>query len=106
MSVTEVVVIDESRTVRDVPVMIVHHTVSVPIGSPVMPTPAEAAEYTDSNTQAEHNARAIDIEARNSIPPRVVLEGRPIDIPRIVFRHVNNFRIRRLNRDRLAVRRD
>src|SRR5882762_4098801 len=106
MSVTEVVVIDESRTVRDVPVMVVHHIVSVPIGSPVMPAPADAAEYTDSNTQAEHNPRAIDIETGNPIPPGVVLEGRPIDIPRIVFGHVNNFRIRRRNRDRLAVRRD
>src|SRR6266436_3188427 len=106
MSVTEVVVIDESGTVRDVPVMVVRHIVSVPIGSPVMPAPAEAAEYTDSNTQAERNSRAIDIEAGNSIPPRVVPEGRPIDIPRIVFRYVNNFRIRRRNRDRLADRRD
>src|ERR1700687_2574113 len=56
MSVIGVAAIDESRAARNVPVMVVYDVVSVPIGSPVVPPPAEASEHADSNSQAERNS--------------------------------------------------
>ena len=106
MAMTEVRVMVESRAVRDVPVMVMHHIVMVPIGSPVVPAPAKATEDANANSQAKGNPWAIDIEAGHSNPCWVVWKGFPVHDPRIVFRYVNNFRICRLNRDRLAVRRD
>src|SRR5258708_19585735 len=91
MPVTGVVVIHESRTVRDVPVMVVQHIVSVPIGSPVMPAPAEAAEYTDSNTQAECNPRAIDIEAGDPNPPSAGRQRPPTPTPTTPSRPTHTF---------------
>jgi hypothetical protein len=71
-AVTEVRVMHESRTVRDVSVMVVHHIVSVPIGSPVVPAPAEPAGDADPDSQAERDPWAIDIEAGNPDPPGIV----------------------------------
>src|SRR4030088_2962228 len=98
VAVSEVVVMHESRRVRDVPVVVVHHVMSVPVGSPMVPTPAKATEDADPDSQAEGNPWAIDIEPGNPVPRRVVWEGVPVDDPRIVFGYVNNFRIGRFNR--------
>src|SRR5882724_3500353 len=106
MSVTEVRVMAEGRTVRDVPVMIVQHIVVVPVGSPVMPAPAETSEDADPNTQAERNPWAIEIEAGNADPRGVVWERISVDDPWIVFGYVNDVRICRFNRNRLSVIRD
>jgi hypothetical protein len=106
MSATEVRVMVESRTVRQVSLMVVHHIVSVPVSSPVVPTPAKPAKDTNPNSQAERNPWAIDIETRNPEPPRVIGERGPVHDPRIVFGYVNNFRVRRCNCDRLTIRCD
>ena len=37
----------ESGTVRNVRRVVIDNTVAVPVGSPVMPTPAVAAKYSD-----------------------------------------------------------
>jgi hypothetical protein len=42
------VVIDESRTVGDVGVVVVFHLAAVPVGSPVVPAPAKVAENPDA----------------------------------------------------------
>src|SRR5437879_13627389 len=99
MPVIEVVAIDESRAVGDESVMVVQHVVSVPIRSPVVPPPAEAGEDADSDSQAERNPWAIDEGARNANPIRIVCEGGPVDGPRIVLRHINDFRVCRSNLD-------
>jgi hypothetical protein len=106
ISVTEVVTIDESRAVGNPPVMVERQVVSVPIGSPVVPAPAIAGEDTNSNPQAERNPWPIQVEARLPVPVRIQREGRPVYDPRIVFRHVNDFRVRRFNPDRLSIVRD
>src|SRR3979490_1931703 len=94
-TVTEVRVMVESRTVRHVPLMVMHHVVVVPIGSPVVPPPAVAAENADSDPQAKRNSRPIDINSGNSNPPRVIRERIPVNDPWVVFRHVNDLRIGR-----------
>ena len=42
------VVIDESRTVGDVVMVVVFHLAAVPVGSPVVPPPPKAAENPDT----------------------------------------------------------
>jgi hypothetical protein len=101
MSVIEVAAIDESRAVGDVPVMVVYHVVVVPIGSPVMPAPAKASE--DANSQAERYPWPLDEGARNPDPSWIEREGVPVDHPRIIFRHVNDFRVCWFNHDRLSL---
>src|SRR6202158_4239412 len=104
MSVTVVVAIDESLAVGDVPVMVVYHVVVVPIGSPVMPAPAKASE--DANSKAERNPWPLDEGARNPDTSWIEREGVPVDAPRIIFRHVNDFRVCWFNHDRLSLGRD
>ena len=104
--VSEVAVAHESRTVREVSVVVVDHVMSVPVSPPVMPPPTKAAKDADSNSQAESNPWPIDIEAGKPQPLGVVWEGIPVHDPRIVFGHVNEVWIRGFNRDRLSVRCD
>src|SRR5260370_22645651 len=101
MSVTVVVAIGESPTVRDVPVMVVYQVVVVPIGSPVMPAPAKPSE--DANSPAERNPWPLDEGARNPDPSWIERETVPVDAPRIIFRHVNDFRVCWFNHDRLSL---
>ena len=104
MSVTVVVAIDESPAVGDVPVMVVYQVVVVPIGSPVMPAPAKPSE--DANSHAERNPWPLDEGARNPDPSWIERERVPVDDPRIIFRHINDFRVRWFNHDRLSLGRD
>ena len=104
MSVTVVVAIGESPAVGDVPVMVVYQVVVVPIGSPVMPAPAKPSE--DANSHAERNPWPLDEGARNPDPSWIERKGVPVDDPRIIFRHVNDFRVCWFNHDRLSLGRD
>src|SRR5207237_8635712 len=104
MSVTVVDASDEGPAVGDVPVMVVYQVVVVPIGSPVMPAPAKAGE--DANSHAERNPWPLDEGARNPDPPWIERERVPVDDPRIIFRHINDFRVRWFNHDRLSLSRD
>src|ERR1700675_2500315 len=97
------VVIAELPAVGDVRVIAVNQAVSVPIRTPVVPPPAEATVETDTNAQAEPDSRPIVVETRNSDPTRVVGERITVDNPGIVFRHINDLWICRLNRDRISV---
>src|SRR5271167_1869716 len=103
VSATEGVVITEFPAVRDVRVIAVNHAVSVPIRTPAVPPPAEATVQTDANSEAEPDPRPIVVEARNSNPAWIIGEGIPVDDPGIVFRHINDLWICRLNDDRIPV---
>src|SRR5271155_4843309 len=105
-SATEAVVIAELPAVRGIRVIVVGQAVSVPIRSPAVPTPAEATEKTDTNSQAEIDPRPIEVEARNANPTRIEGKGITVDDPGIVFRHINDLRICRFNYDRISLVRD
>ena len=66
----------------------------------MVPTPTKAAESSDADSQAEVNSRP-DEHSRISDPIRVERERFSVDIPGIVFRHVNDVGIRGLNVDSL-----
>src|SRR6266404_495122 len=103
MTVIEMIVIAIGSIVGDVAIVVVHHSVAVPVGSPVVPAPAEAAENADADPQTEGDPGSGECFGITN-PTRIVVDRFPVDIPRIVFRHVNHVGVRWLDRDRLTFR--
>src|SRR5258708_17526878 len=89
----EIIAVDENSAVGDVSVVVVNDAVVMPIVSPVVPAPAISTKEADPKPKAKRNSRASEIKAWIGIPARPDSDGRSIDEPRIVFRHVNNLRI-------------
>src|SRR6267378_4942942 len=102
----EVVAIDEGAAVRDISVVVEVHPVVAPIGVPVVPSPTESAEEADPPTNSERNPRADGVEAGGPEPAWVGDQRRTIDRPRVVFGHVDDPGVCRLDHDRLALRGD
>src|SRR5271155_2806441 len=102
-SATGGVMIAELPAVRDVRVIAVNQAVSMPVRTPAVPPPAEAIVETDTNSKAEPETRPIVVETWNCNPTRVVRERITVDDPGIVFRHINDLWICRLNDDRISV---
>ena len=100
------VAIAELPAVGQVWVIAVNQAVPMPIRSPAVPPPAEAIEETDTNSHAELDPRSIEVEAWNLKPIGVDSEGIAVNDPGIVFRYVNDLRIRWFNYDRVSVGRD
>ena len=101
--VIEGVVIGEDSAVGDVGVVVENDSVAVPIVSPVVPAPAEAAEEADAIAEAKRNSRSGKIQPWIPIPTRPDPDRLSIHEPGIIFRHVNNLRIGRLDHDRLSL---
>src|SRR5579862_7510159 len=96
-STIEVVAIDEDSAVRDVSVVIENHIVVVPVVSPVSPPPTKSTKESDSETKAERDSRTGEVQPWIRVPTWPDPDWVSINEPRIVFRHVNDFRIRRLD---------
>src|ERR1700730_2233732 len=103
ISPAEVVPIDDRSTVGDIGVVVVDHPVAMPVRSPVTPAPAKASEETDSKSNAEGDRGAAKKDSGYRIPARISDDRCAVDQPRIVRRHVNHFRIGRLDDDRVAL---
>jgi hypothetical protein len=65
---TEIVAIDERSAMGDVGVVVINDGAVMPVESPVMPSPAKAAEVANSKAYAERNRRAANEDAGNRIP--------------------------------------
>src|SRR6266849_10561856 len=102
-SASKAVVIAELSAMGEVRVIAVNQATPVPIRSPVVPPPAEAAEETDTNSNTEPDPRPVEEEARNPNPTWVELERTTVDDPRIVLRHIHDLRICRINDDRISL---
>src|SRR5580704_8918769 len=85
---------------RVVAVVVVDHGMAVPVGSPVAPAPAKAAEETDSETNSKEKVRAAKPDSGIWIPIRPRGYGIAVHHPGIVGWNVNNIRLRGLNDDR------
>src|SRR5258707_10019322 len=68
-----------------------------------MPTPAEAGKEGDAKAQPEQDVRLVDIKPRDWRPVWIRSQWRPVDEPWIVFRHIDEVGICRLNDDRLSL---
>lgn len=99
----DIAAIDECSAVRNVSVVVIHDCVVVPVESPVMPSPTEAAEQTDPKPYTESNRRAADENAGNRIPSGPHRERRAVHEPRIVCGHIHHIWIGWFNYDRLPL---
>src|ERR1700676_3329401 len=69
-SVIEGVVIGEDSAVGNVGVMVVNNRMVAPIGSPMVPAPAEPAKIADSKAKAKCDSRARKEQSWIRIPTR------------------------------------
>ena len=99
----ERVVIGEDSAVGDVGVVVEDDSVAMPIISPVVPAPAEAAEEADAIAEAKRNSRSGKIQPWIPIPTWPDPDRPSIHEPGIIFRQINNLRIGRLDHDRLSL---
>ena len=102
-SMIQVVAVDKDSAVGDVGVVVKNDSVMMPVISPVMPAPPEAAKESHSKAKAERDSRSCKEQSRIRIPARPDADGLPIDEPGIILRHVNNLRVRRLDHNGLAL---
>src|SRR5882724_624420 len=101
--VIEVVAIDEHSAVGYVGVVVINHAPVTPVGIPVVPAPAKAAEIVDSKAEAESNSRSGKIESRIRIPARPDSDRFSVHEPGIIFRNVNDLGIGWLDHDGLPL---
>src|SRR5258706_7931624 len=71
-----------------------------------IPPPPIPAEEADAKSETKSDSRAGKEQSWIRIPARPNADGFSIDKPWIVFRHVDDLRISRLNHNRLALLRD
>src|SRR5947208_4775406 len=99
----EDVAIHEGSAVGDEDVVVEDDGVAMPVASPVVPPPAEAAKEPDVEAHAERDARSGDEEPRIPVPSRPGDDGSSVHHPRIVLRYVDDLRTRRFDDDRLSL---
>src|SRR5437879_2842114 len=98
------VAIDDGPAMRDVGVVVVDDSpVVMPIISPVVPTPAEAAKESDPKAQSKSDSWAVQEKSWIRIPTGENGEGVPIHQPGIVLRYVNHVGRCGLNDDRFSL---
>src|SRR4029077_16226350 len=99
----EVFAIDEHPAVRHVAVVIELDIVVMPIRSPMVPTPTEAAKEADSEAEAPSQPWSGKVQSWIPIPAWPHGKRLSIHEPRIVLRNVNHFRVGGLNHNRLSL---
>jgi hypothetical protein len=100
MPVAEAALVGELPVVKAV---VEDHSPVVPIGMPVAPTPPEAPKVADPKPDPEINSGAVDVRALDRNPARIGHHRRPIDVPGIVGRHVNDVGVCRFDIDALPL---
>src|ERR1700730_895485 len=104
--VIEGVVIGEDSAVGNVGVMVVNNRMVSPVGSPMVPAPAEPAKIADSKAKAKRDPRARKEQSWIRIPTRPNPDRLSIRKPGIVLRHVNHLRVAWFDHNRLSLLRD
>ena len=104
--VIEVVAIDDRSAVRDVGVVVVDHSVAVPVASPVMPAPSKSSEESDAEADSKSDPDAIEKDSRHRVPTWIRNDRRSIDEPRIVSRYIDDIRIGWLDAYRVVLNSD
>ena len=99
----EGVAIHEGSAAGDEDVVVEDDGVAMPVASPVVQTPAEAAEEADVEAHAEPDAGSGDEQPRIPIPSRPGDDGRSVHHPRIVLRDVDDLGTRRFDDDGLSL---
>src|SRR6266436_2954849 len=98
-------VVAKLSAVRNELVVIEECPAAMPVVAPMAPAPAESAEISESKSNTERQSDAAPKNSRHRIPARVGHDRSAIYKPRIIGRHVNRFRISRLDNDCVSLRR-
>src|ERR1700693_587397 len=96
--------VTELAAVRDEGVMVEECSTSMPVVSPVAPTPPKSSEVPDTKSNTEGESDAAPKNPGLRIPAWIGDDWRAIHQPRIVGRHIDNFRISRLDDDCASLR--
>src|SRR5271156_1566600 len=100
----EAVPIHDRPAVRDVSVVVVVHSATVvPIVSPVVPAPAEAAKKSNPKAEPKSDSGAVQEKSGIRIPTGEHGQRIPVHQPRIVFGYINHVCRCRFNDDRLSL---
>src|SRR5713101_8374401 len=93
----ERIVIGEDSAVGYVGIVVENDSVAMPIISPVVSAPAEAAKEADAIAEAKRNSWSVNIKSWLPISARPDPDRTSIHQRGIIFRDVNNLRISRLD---------
>src|ERR1700687_641903 len=99
----EVLAIVENSAAGFVTVVVEKDAMVMPVISPVPPAPAKPAKETDSKAQPPGEPWPREVQSGIPVPAGPDPDGRSIDEPRIILRHINNFRIRGLDHNGLSL---
>jgi hypothetical protein len=98
---TEIIPVHNRPAVGDPRIVVVNNPPAVvPVVSPVVPSPPEAAEESDAEPQSEGDSRAIQKQSWIRIPAGKDCERSTVYQPRIVLGYVDLVGHSRLNYDR------
>src|SRR6266404_4566573 len=97
-------VMPELSAVRHELVVVEGCPAAMPVISPMAPAPAKSAKISESKSNTKRQSDAAPKNSRHRIPARIGHDRSAIHKPRIVGRHVNRFRISRLNNDCVSLR--
>src|SRR5260370_41623220 len=89
--VIEGVVIGEDSAVGNVGVMVVNNIMVAPVGSPMVPAPAEPAKIADSKAKAKRDSRARKEQSLIRIPARPNPDNLSILKPGTGLSHLPHF---------------
>jgi hypothetical protein len=99
----EVITINENSAVGHVAVVVEKDAVMVPIGSPMVPTPAKTTKKANAEAEAKSNSGTRKVQTGIPVPAWPDRNRRAIDKPRIVLRHVDHLGVGRFDHDRRSV---
>src|SRR5260370_34344205 len=91
--VIEGVVIGEDSAVGNVGVMVVNNRMVAPVGSPMVPAPAEPAKIADTKAKAKRDSRARKEQSWIRIPTRPNPDRLSIRKTGIVLRQVTHLMV-------------
>src|SRR5712672_2413390 len=98
-------VMPELSAVRNELMVIEECPAAMPVIAPMAPAPTESAKISKSESNTERQSDAAQKNSRHRIPAWVGHDRSAIYKPRIIGRHVNRFRISRLDNDCVSLRR-
>jgi hypothetical protein len=101
----EIVAIDDRSAVGEIRVVVVDHPMTMPVPSPVIPAPSKSAKEADSKPSTEEKSRAVIKDSGHWVPTRVGEDRISIHEPRIIGRDVDQVGVRRLDDNRVVLRR-
>lgn len=105
IGMVEIVAIDDRSAVGDVGVVIVDHSMAMPVASPVMPAPTIPSEKTNPKADSKSNPHSTQEDPWHGIPTWVCDDRVAVHEPWIVGGHIDHLRVGRFDDDRVVLSR-